>query len=844
MDARAVALALLLALPAAAQVPAGQLTRPPELVDFVDAEYPADAESLGLAGEVVLRLTIDASGAVTDVQVEQPAGHGFDEAAVEAARLFRFRPAQIDGQDAPVQILYRYAFTLAPPEPPPAPSMATGVVRGELRERGTRAPLAGFVVRLREAGVEAVTDAEGRFEITGVPAGEATIVLDDPAYYTVEDRETVAAGQATELRYALERRGAASDEIVVVGRRVQKEVARRVLTLEEIRRIPGTSGDALKVVQNLPGVARAPFGGGLLVIRGSNPGDSGAVLERHFIPLAFHFGGLRSVFSSSLLESVDFHPGNFGAEFGRFSGGVVDVRLRRPRTDRVHGFVEADIFDAGFLVEGPAGEHGAFAVAARRSYIDALLPAVLPDDADVDFVVAPRYYDYQLLYDWQRGRHRVRTLVFGSDDALSFLLDEPADADPVLRGDFRNEIEFYRLFTEWRTRASDDVEHALSVSVGRNLFFLTGTDRLFFDLKAWVVTARDDVSVRLDDRLTLRAGVDVEALFGDFDIVAPLPPKEGDAAGATTPLGTRDPVRSKRDFLLLNPALWTEAQVRATDDLLLVPGVRLDYDHRLSDFAIDPRLNARWSVAADTTLKAGVGRYMQRPQPDESDPVFGDPDIVVERSVHTTAGVEQRLAPALSVDAQVFYKHLSALVVRDDQGRTRNAGEGRIYGLEVLLRRELSDGLFGWISYTLMRSERRDGPDEAWRLFDLDQTHILTLIASYALSNEWEVGARWRYVTGNPQTPLRGGIYDSDADIYAPYPGASNSERLPAFHQLDVRVDRRWTFEAWILTAYLEIQNAYNRENPEGWTYDYAFRERTIIPNLPIIPSFGLRGEL
>jgi hypothetical protein len=73
--------------------------------------------------------------------------------------------------------------------------------------------------------------------------------------------------------------------------------------------------------------------------------------------------------------------------------------------------------------------------------------------------------------------------------------------------------------------------------------------------------------------------------------------------------------------------------------------------------------------------------------------------------------------------------------------------------------------------------------------------------------------------------------------------GGVNTERVPAFHQLDLRVERKWVFDLWLLTAYLEIQNAYNRANPEGFSYNYLWTERKTISSLPILPSFGLRGE-
>jgi hypothetical protein len=234
-------------------------------------------------------------------------------------------------------------------------------------------------------------------------------------------------------------------------------------------------------------------------------------------------------------------------------------------------------------------------------------------------------------------------------------------------------------------------------------------------------------------------------------------------------------------------------------------------------------------------------------------------ELLLDDSAGQPLGVEQRLAEGLTLDSSVFYKWLYSQVVRapaediaggplaevDRRGIDyENLGKGRVYGLEVLLRRELSDRFFGWISYTLSRSERKDAPTEAWRVFDFDQTHILTALAQYKITSAWEVGARWRFVTGNPETPYEGAVYDANTDTYTPLRANTvNSSRLPSFHQLDVRIDRNWIFDEWILTGYLEVQNAYNRANAEGYSFNYDYSERALISGVPILPSFGLRGE-
>ena len=851
------------AQPAADAVAPEPVVVQPKLLEQVEPEYPAEAFEQRLSGQVIVRITIDETGAVTDAEVDQGAGHGFDEASLAAARKLVFSPALVDGVATPVQILFRFGFapTEEVAEVPVEVDEAkpTGALAGLVLERGTRKPLAGFTVRLPATGAETFTDGDGRFEFRDLPAGEVVLELDDDEYYTLEDAETVVAGEIVELKYYVERKGADAG-ITVVGRRVRKEVARRTLTMEEIRSIPGTSGDAIKVVQNLPGVARIPFGGGGLVVRGSNPGDSGALIDRHWVPLVFHFGGLRSIFPSELLESIEFYPGNFGAEFGRFSGGVVDVRVRRPKDDAIHGHVQADVFDAGFLLEGPGHENGAFAVAARRSYIDLILPAVLPDDAGVDFSTAPKWQDYQAIYDWKPGGgHTLRGMFFGSQDQVTFLIKDPIEADPAVRGEFRNQTDFWRLILSWDYRATERFRNSLGLSVGKNNIFFGAAGGAFgFENEVYLVQGREDIAYDVSESVKLRAGIDVEAFVGHIFVDAPQPPKEGDGGGVATTLTGAENITIDRDFTVIDPGIWFEGQVTLLDErLLLVPGVRFDYESRATDWAIDPRIAARYKLFESTTLKGGVGLFMQRPSPDENDEDFGNPDLDLEHVAHYSAGVEQRFGDLAELDVVGFYKQGFDLVTRvqpaDDsqeeqeraaEVRYLNQGESRIFGLEVMLKHDQSEKFFGWVSYTLMRSERKEAPGEDFRLFDLDQTHIFTILGQYRMTSDWQVGGRWRYVSGNPYTPLGDPVLDATFGVYDPREvGATNSKRLPAFHQLDLRVDRRWTFDTWRLTAYLEMQNAYNRQNPETLQYNFDYSDHTFVTGLTVIPSFGIRGE-
>ncbi|MGB1699748.1 MAG: energy transducer TonB, partial [Nannocystaceae bacterium] len=172
-----------------------------------------------------------------------------------------------------------------------------------------------------------------------------------------------------------------------------------------------------------------------------------------------------------------------------------------------------------------------------------------------------------------------------------------------------------------------------------------------------------------------------------------------------------------------------------------------------------------------------------------------------------------------------------------------NAGLGRTYGAEVLLRKSLTRNFYAWLSYTLSRGELRDVPGADFNVVDFDQTHILTLIGSYKFPRNWQLGARFRLVSGNPTTPIVNGAFDSETGAYRCIEGPRNSDRIKTFHQLDLRVDKRWYAKRAEISLYLDIQNAYNRRNVEFRNYAFNCQSFQPVTGLPIIPSIGTRIE-
>jgi outer membrane receptor protein involved in Fe transport len=264
---------------------------------------------------------------------------------------------------------------------------------------------------------------------------------------------------------------------------------------------------------------------------------------------------------------------------------------------------------------------------------------------------------------------------------------------------------------------------------------------------------------------------------------------------------------------------------------------------------VDPRVTTIFSVRKDMRVKLGAGLFSQAPEFQESDTNIGNPDLSPIQAVHLGAGWEYDAFPGVRFGVEGFYKYLWNRPVSTTGGVPpfyTNDGIGRIYGAEFAINFRPAEGrqYFGYLSYTLSRSERQDGPNEPWRLFDFDQTHILTAAFVYNFPRNWEIGGLFRLVSGNPYTPVIGSIYDALNDVYIPIDGRVNSLRNPLFNMLDIRIQKKWIFEGWKLAVFLDIRNVYNQRNREGVIYNYDYSQQSELLGLPIIPALGVRGEL
>lgn len=720
---------------------------------------------------------------------------------------------------------------------------------GTVEEKWSGRPLEDAWVEIDGMDLDERTDSKGRFRIRSVPPGKYLVRVSIGGYREYTKKVTLAPGKTRELTIRLEPEAAVTlEEITVRGEEFKpppKEVSQRVIEFEEITTLPGAGGDVLRVLESMPGVGRQPMGGGYpgLIVRGSSPEDSIIFLNRHFVPLLYHFGGLISTFNSDLVDEINFYAGGYDIKYNDAMGGIIDVVARPPRFDRWGGYVDTNFIYAGALAEGPLSDKSAMYVAARRSTFDFIIPYVIPDDAGISFTVVPRFFDYQTSYvHLLDDRHTISVLLFGSDDKMEMFTETSGENEPDLHGNFFMSLYFHEGSVKWEWEPSPRLKNDFSVFlIYLYQRILLGED-IYVNTKILPAGFTDDIRYSLGDSHTLRAGVFAVNVNFAFDLNIIRPPKEGDPYVS---FANEEKIEAHVDNSSQGTGFYLADDIQPAEGLLITPGVHVAYNHYMEDVYADMRLYTRYEFVPTYSVKAAVGTFHQPPQGDELIPPFGNRDLAVERAIHYILGFEHEVQQGLDLDVQAYYKQMDDLVVRAGESLDSpytNQGKGFVYGAEVLLKYKLGDRIFSWFAYSYAISKRKDRPDEDWRLFDGDMPHNFVGVFSFRFAKTWRLGFRWQYTSGLPYTPVLDSVYNADNNTYIPVMGPVNTERNPSFHQMDVRIDKEWRFRTWDLSVYLDVQNAYLQQNALGYDYSFDFTEKEEITQIPIIPSIGFKA--
>lgn len=593
-------------------------------------------------------------------------------------------------------------------------------------------------------------------------------------------------------------------EVLVLGQRPPPSA--KTMTRAEVRQLPGAFGDPFRAIEAMPGVTPIVSGLPYFYVRGAPPGNVGYYLDGVRVPYLFHAAAGPSVIHPGLVDRVDLYSGGYPARFGRFAGAVVGAETTQPTFDW-HGEGNLRLVDVGGLVEGTfADNRGTALLAGRYSYTAAVISLISPE-------LRLDYRDYQARVTYQlSARDRLTLFAFGSYDLLA---QEKNGIETILFGS-----EFYRVDARYDLALPNDGRLRWATTWGYDQTRVAD-QRNARDL-LW--GTRVELHQPITRALTIRAGANFE--FDDYeaDGAAYGDPDDPDVAAYN------ELFPSRTDGTV---GLWAEVGWQVTPQLEVTPGVRVDLFHSgsASEVGIDPRLGARVDVTKNVRILQALGIAHQPPSFIVPVPGLALANLRggLQRSLQTAAGVEVDLPLKITATAtlfnNVFLNMSDTAGVRppgDDQNQVpRSLGASR--GLELYVRRNLTQQLGGFLSYTLSRSTRTLGQFQFPYAFD--RTHVLNTALTYDLGRKWRVGGRFAFYTGVPNLDPPQNALEAVRLIDPP--------REPSFYRIDARVEKKWTFgkTTW-LSFVAEILNAtFNKETVNG---------EEIGP--VTIPSIGLEG--
>lgn len=868
----------------------------PELKRFVEADYPEKLYKKGVEGVVLMELLLSDSGTVDSVSLITGFHSILDTNALMAAKKFTFSPAIAGGMPVPVLIQYEYRFALKE-----VVEKVEEFVNfsGKVTEMGTKKPLSDVMVvlefidtlsdttlpvpfsvyreklgtfknqYLEEDRLVTLTDSTGMFSFYSLPSCPVEIRIPVPGYESFVEKELITHGEETQVKYYVKRISYSEYEIVVYGKTEKKEVSKRKLTINEIRKIPGLGGDAVKVVQALPGVGRPTFGSGQIIVRGAPTWDSKFYLDGLLIPLLYHFGGLKATYPTDALESVDFYPGGFGSRYGGAVAGVIEINSKRSEKERWKGIVDLSFQDGFFSVEGPVSKKVSILASLRRSFQGELLKLIINNsNMNLPYTVSPFYWDYvgRVDVDFNKKNHAFVT-AFGSRDKLELIYEGAGNGGSEELGDasdrFETQTTFHMGMAGWDFEINDKLTNQFRYALTGQASYTS-----VFGFAKWeddyvLNNFRDQLTYKPKDKLTVNFGVD--AYVFPYDLVLVLPNEKA--------IGGFEKDTSV-NWVFGDVGAYVNFEIKPNNKLLIVPSLRFDYYPELKhDGSIIPefwnydgfnnnrgisgdpsfRLNGRYKYIPGHTMKFALGSYNQTPKPmgQVIHETWGDPNMPSTKAAHYVLGYEWQITDLIHLDLQGYINNqwdVPRLVEGSDVDLDKmwyDNGKAKMKGLELMIRHDQGKRFFGWISYTLSKSERYDFSEKKYVLYDDDTPNHFQFVGSWRLGKNWEMGTRIRYVTGKPETPIVGVEYVEDGGgYYNPIYGKKNSTRVPPFFQVDYRIDKKIAFKKWMFSIYLDIQNLsyFIYKSPEFSVYSYDYSEKQTISGI-FFPALGFRGE-
>lgn len=641
------------------------------------------------------------------------------------------------------------------------------------------------------------------------------------------------------------------DTVVVTGIRKPNETEQTEET-KKLSQVPAMMGDPMQTIFSLPGIVQANEAEPLPAVRGSGPDDNIFLVDSLPTGALFHSVLGNSIFNENLLRDFGIHAAGFGANYGNATGAVFDITLREPRNQPIKTTLESSFLLVSALFEGRVSDKQAFYFSYRESLLHLVLPLLDKKDQtgldDVGFTKYPRARDWQFKHTVNANDYnRISFLALGSQDSTGVNFGQNSDValiDPGSTGVASISTKFNSQGLKWDFEKGTNELHTAISNLKETVLFDRGNNNEFVrdKLDEWQFKLRYAHNTHSN---SVAAGVEQWYQKFIYTLHLRYRPCTSFTPDCKTVLG---PLVDMDDSQIVRTStVFAEDALRITEPWTVTAGVRYTHDAYLRENHTEPRLSTQWQINTNWNVHASWGQYHQLPLPEQILPEPGNPSLHSPTAEHYVFGIGATLNNGWSFTSDIYYKKLDKIVVDVDDDRNYiNAATGKAYGAELLINKNLTDRLQGWLSMSLSRTERHNELTDTTARYDYDTPVNVNLVFNYDLHRHWNAGLRWNYRSGFPYTPIIGNKENPDfPGFYIPAYGTLNSQRAHAYHRVDLHVGHDFHIRKLSGTVFVDIINAYNRKNggsvqykPIAGSSNYKLEE---TDSLPLIPSVGVK---
>ncbi|MEM6264352.1 MAG: TonB-dependent receptor [Bacteroidota bacterium] len=727
-------------------------------------------------------------------------------------------------------------------------AQSTGSVSGYVKDAKTGEGLVGATVILEDAKIGTTTDVDGFYELKGVEPKTYNVTAKYLGYQPTTLYNVIVRSAGTpSVNFSLVEATETLGEVIIQARSLKAIItplSSQTLSAVEIATYPGGNNDIAKVVQSLPGVSGS-IGGfrNDVIIRGGAPNENVYFLDGVEIPNINHFatqgsaGGPIGLLNVSFIEDVDLATSAFNARYDNALSGVLQFNQRVGSQREFKGNVRVSSSETALTLEGPLFRKDkekpartSYLISGRRSYLQLLFDLIgLP--------ILPDYWDYQYKITHQFDDYNELNLIgVGSIDDLAVNAIEEFDPEQQAAQ------EQVPVIRQWTTTAGLSYLRRFKSGSGnfRSTFSTNILNNEFTRFRDNV--AETGVLFQNDSRESeIKWRNQLTNYVGNWIISSGFSLQR--AAYTNRTLNQIDSISFEAELDFYRYGLFVQAARSLLNNRLdLSMGLRADantfieQENQLIE-TISPRIGLSYALdkANRWRLSGSVGVYYKIPPFtilgfQNTAGTFLNQETRYIRSIHYVAGLEFTPRPSTTISLEGFWKRYSdySVSVLDSTSlankgagfevlgneEVQSAGEGRTYGIELLIQQQFTGNFYGILAYTLFKSEFT-GFNDTYRPSAWDSRHLLTFTGGYKFGNNWEVSLRYRFVGPTPYAPV------DEEETLASYPAlVLDFERLgtvelDGFNQADIRVDKKWNFKGISLNIFLEVQNAFAQEIPE-----------------------------